>query len=163
MSTSDLPSPNSLRLPQHRGSQLYTKALLPKLTTTTPNRTLHTKGKSPYPYLHVVLVNSVDRKLNNKPILQHNNSKTNKSDNPTLQSPYTRVYGKRKIYDTTLASNNLKQNSTTSNTISSIKGINRGTKKLSITSSIHIHTKVRIHFKTIASNSTTQRKANSFN
>jgi hypothetical protein len=52
-------------------------------------------GKSPEPYLHAALVNSVDRKLITP---QHKNPNT--SQYPPLQSPYTRVYGKMKIFDT---------------------------------------------------------------
>jgi hypothetical protein len=64
-------------------------------------------GKSPEPYLHAALVNSADRKLISP---QHKNPNT--SQYPPLQSPYTRVYGKRKIFDASPSISKLKLTNT---------------------------------------------------
>jgi hypothetical protein len=68
-----------------------------KQTTAILIDTACESGKFPEPYHHAALVNSVDRKKPNKNPPQNKNSHT--SQHPPLQSPYTRVYGKRKIFD----------------------------------------------------------------
>jgi hypothetical protein len=60
-------------------------------------KTVSKSGKFPEPYHHVALVNSVDRNKPNENLPQNKNSHT--SQHPPLQSPYTRVYGKREISD----------------------------------------------------------------
>jgi hypothetical protein len=67
-------------------------------------------GKCSEPYHHAALVNSVDRNKSNKNLPQNKNSHT--SQHLPLQSPYTRVYGKRKISDISPSISKLKLTNT---------------------------------------------------
>ena len=68
--------------------------------------TVNTSGKFLQPYPYAAIVNSVDRKPTISPP-QHKNTKQH-SQHPPLQSPYTRVYGMKGIFDTTQSISNPK-------------------------------------------------------
>lgn len=67
-----------------------------KCKTTTPDHKADTAGKSSNPRQHVAVIKPADKKANNITIIQ---KKFRKSEHLPLQSPYTRVYGKREVYD----------------------------------------------------------------
>jgi hypothetical protein len=81
-----------------------------QLTAAIAIYAVSTPGKSPEPYPHAALFKSVDRKLIHKNPPQCKNLNT--SQNLPLQSPYTRVYGRREIFDTSHGISKLKLRST---------------------------------------------------
>ena len=67
-------------------------------STTTQAYKFNTKGKYPNPYPNAAFI-LIDRKPNHINFIHHKSITTHKSTYLPLQSPYTRVYGKRRVLE----------------------------------------------------------------
>ena len=98
----------------------YVKAQDTGSTPTPQDLKINTSGKSPNPYQVAVIIFIVDMKFYKITTPQQ---KTKRLKHPLLQSPYTRVYGRRKIYDKNNNSLNMKTKLKTNTTTYLLKHI----------------------------------------
>ena len=105
---------------EHLGPQLLlssTKHMLWPIRTNTPTTIqdfiFNTTGKPTNPYQMLALVMHIDRKLKTRILSKHKNKSISISEYLPLLSPYTRVYGKRRVHNKTNNTLNTKTKSKT--------------------------------------------------